>query len=755
MKKVFPLLLFLALLFFGTGSARAEMEIEARLNFDSGLEPNRWNVLAVTAVNNTEEDWQGQVEVTYYGSYLQEVFVASGSKAVATFYLPPLYRAGQFLGRRNASQAFQEDIEIALRDENNRVVKTETFRPGTRESQAIRIGVLASRADLFIRLANLMAKAEIVPLQKHHFDHFLLLEQLPLIIISDPGTLTFSAEQRESMARWVEAGGLLVLGGGRGWQNNLNLVPETLRPFAPAGAVEAAAAELNNQVFSLEEKEAAYMVTPGTASGSVLLASPRYPLLVARNHGRGKVLYSTLGLEDPPFNNAATFEAFWQYILSSHSDLLASTAESSLTIWQITDLLNYLTMGSSRKLEFSPPKIALWLLIYILLVGPATYFLLKKAKRWEWAWATIPLLALIFTGAAYGIGRSGRDTELVNYQVNLVHHYGTEAARVESFNALFIPRRGDLTLNLPYSFLAVDEGMLLAAGEEAGSKQVRLVNPPLWSLKKWYARKDMALAEGLLLEADLNGTSTVSVENNTGLSFLDSYVSIGSEWYKVGALKNGERKTTSQPAGLDFDLYSLLGRPVPGAGISYSYHFELQELAGFDPGLSFFGFIDGPLSQDQDEINTVALNLFWTREDLSRIQLPEEFNIPEGFLVPFVFRPDTSPPADPWYVPPHRRPFEGSGYFDLVFALPPGIDYSQGSYELFFRGEGSIYLSAYNYRTGQWEELGSLELPYQFRLELPRMEELVSGNRLQIRARYENYFWLEESSLIIKEGRLK
>ena len=241
---------------------------------------------------------------------------------------------------------------------------------------------------------------------------------------------------------------------------------------------------------------------------------------------------------------------------------------------------------------------------------------------------------------------------------------------MESFNALFIPRRGDLTLNLPYSFLAVDEGMLLAAGEEAGSKQVRLVNPPLWSLKKWYARKDMALAEGLLLEADLNGTSTVSVENNTGLSFLDSYVSIGSEWYKVGALKNGERKTTSQPAGLDFDLYSLLGRPVPGAGISYSYHFELQELAGFDPGLSFFGFIDGPLSQDQDEINTVALNLFWTREDLSRIQLPEEFNIPEGFLVPFVFRPDTSPPLIPGMCRPTGAPLKAADILTWFLPFP-------------------------------------------------------------------------------------
>ena len=51
-----------------------------------------------------------------------------------------------------------------------------------------------------------------------------------------------------------------------------------------------------------------------------------------------------------------------------------------------------------------------------------------------------PLLALILPGPLTASAAAG-EMELVNYQVNLVHHYGTEAARVESFNALFIPRR--------------------------------------------------------------------------------------------------------------------------------------------------------------------------------------------------------------------------------------------------------------------------------------------------------------------------
>ncbi|MBK8024645.1 MAG: hypothetical protein IPK19_25285 [Chloroflexi bacterium] len=45
-----------------------------------------------------------------------------------------------------------------------------------------------------------------------------------------------------------------------------------------------------------------------------------------------------------------------------------------------------------------------FLALYILLVGPANYFLLSRINRREWAWVTIPILILVFSALAHTLG---------------------------------------------------------------------------------------------------------------------------------------------------------------------------------------------------------------------------------------------------------------------------------------------------------------------------------------------------------------
>jgi hypothetical protein len=42
-------------------------------------------------------------------------------------------------------------------------------------------------------------------------------------------------------------------------------------------------------------------------------------------------------------------------------------------------------------------------LIYVLIVGPANYFILRRRKKLEWTWVTIPVIVLVFLGAEYGM----------------------------------------------------------------------------------------------------------------------------------------------------------------------------------------------------------------------------------------------------------------------------------------------------------------------------------------------------------------
>ena len=55
--------------------------------------------------------------------------------------------------------------------------------------------------------------------------------------------------------------------------------------------------------------------------------------------------------------------------------------------------------------------VALFILFYIVLVGPLDYFILKKVfKRLEWTWISSPILVLVVSVAAYATRLTSRAT---------------------------------------------------------------------------------------------------------------------------------------------------------------------------------------------------------------------------------------------------------------------------------------------------------------------------------------------------------
>ena len=95
--------------------------------------------------------------------------------------------------------------------------------------------------------------------------------------------------------------------------------------------------------------------------------------------------------------------------------------------------------------------VALFILVYILIVGPLDYFLLKRVfKRLELTWITFPVIVLIVSVAAYGTAYylKGDDLRInkidfVEYDLNAPQEaYGT------SWFTLFSPRIQNYTVGL-------------------------------------------------------------------------------------------------------------------------------------------------------------------------------------------------------------------------------------------------------------------------------------------------------------------
>lgn len=84
-----------------------------------------------------------------------------------------------------------------------------------------------------------------------------------------------------------------------------------------------------------------------------------------------------------------------------------SITEEKEDLWILFDNLKF----SRQKVQRNLPLYGILLFIYILLIGPVTYFGLKRLGKMEWMWVYIPVAAVVFSGLILWGNRGSKVTE--------------------------------------------------------------------------------------------------------------------------------------------------------------------------------------------------------------------------------------------------------------------------------------------------------------------------------------------------------
>ena len=102
--------------------------------------------------------------------------------------------------------------------------------------------------------------------------------------------------------------------------------------------------------------------------------------------------------------------------------------------------------------NLQPPNlimIIIYLLVYLVMLVPVNYFVLKKLDKREMAWITTPVIVLLFTTGAYGIGYATKGHRLVLNQISVVEMSSVQhAAEAVSELLIFSPSRTSYDLDL-------------------------------------------------------------------------------------------------------------------------------------------------------------------------------------------------------------------------------------------------------------------------------------------------------------------
>ncbi len=276
------------------------------------------------------------------------------------------------------------------------------------------------------------------------------LAGIDLMLFSDVDSGVLTADQRTALADWVRAGGQLVAAGGAGWQPTAAGLAELL-PLQPGAAVTVSSlAPLANwlRLDPAPLEGANLIVATGelTADARTLVAlDDGTPLLVRRFIGNGVVDYLAADPNNAPLRDWPGLPDLW-YTLETSWGSLPGWARG-VENWAQAQQAVSIIPGVDPLPDILP--LGLFLLIYVIVVGPVNYLILTRLNRREWAWLTIPLSIGLFSLVAWVVGSNLRGTEPILNRLTAVQTWpDEERAAAEGLLGLLSPRRAQYTLEV-------------------------------------------------------------------------------------------------------------------------------------------------------------------------------------------------------------------------------------------------------------------------------------------------------------------
>ena len=340
------------------------------------------------------------------------------------------------------------------------------------------------------------------------------LSGLSGIVVDQFDSAALSQAQVQALKDFVGLGGTLIEAGGPSWRRTLLSLPSELVPMRPTSTSTASLSALAE--LAGRNTDATAQVASGQVGGGkvTLAAADGQPLVIEGTYGPGRVVELTFDPFAEPFDtqvelaglawSAAISRAlsgvvggsrnvassgFGSSISSSSAGLSAAPGSWAPGFTSSSDqIFNIL----SDEPSLAPPPVGLLgglLVAYVLLAGLLNYLFLKAVGRRQLMWVSVPVIAVVFTAGAYGVGFGSRGSDFLVTEVQVQRLAPEGAVESYSFEGVYPPRKGDVTLTLQGNTLVSTAVAVGSFGDSRGDAlitlgahpQVLLSNVAVWT----------------------------------------------------------------------------------------------------------------------------------------------------------------------------------------------------------------------------------------------------------------------------------
>lgn len=389
----------------GISGFAASSNVEAEVT-GAQENPNDNTVSIGVKVKNKGSDFGGYVRV-FISDYTRDnysqtegaltydtyIAVAAGSEDVTTITFP----------RPNGMHFTDADIRLQVLDEKGKILYDHKQHSLFDESEWY-YGVLSDNPSslLYINAYNygyyINNDLEQKDLTAADMEDSATYNSIRMLVIDDYDVSALSSTAIGNIENWVRGGGTLVIGTGAATDDTFsefdqNFIDATLNSNSIypqstyytldySGTMQCADINYGNGYYNM-----------GYYSGSIQYSLPM------KYEGKGVVMLVPFALSD------STLDAnyFVSDLLSDFSSFINS--QSSVTDPNISSDFDNLFAVLQGKGTINLPLLFISMAMYIMLVGPGIYLILKAANKREKMWVFIPIIAIAFVGITYLFSR--------------------------------------------------------------------------------------------------------------------------------------------------------------------------------------------------------------------------------------------------------------------------------------------------------------------------------------------------------------
>lgn len=578
-------------------SAAATLEVKATAGVSGKAKYQSVVPLQVTVKNNGA-DFSGEMAINSSNSYeaasalVVPIDIAAGEEKTFTFYLDGL--ADYSYSDTDLFAFYEGSIEkgkkIAYKG-------TKRLQSNFLDPSSTFIYTLTDKSDrlsALLRLSTFVAQSNVEVFNINQLKDYTLpedsqgLAMANVIVVDEVAIADLTPKQQEALLKWVQDGGTLLLGAADQINATAGVFKEYL-PLSLSQEMTAISAEALTKLSGggiFTQPISVYSAT--SSEGSLPVLTENNEVLAAKKKvGSGEVIQTTFSLGDQPLASMDGYGALLAKVINIQSiSQQGMMRQGQSPLDQISyELRNINELFPSFEVSVSYMLIVI--ILYILIIGPILYFVLKKADKREHAWWIIPSISVVLSIVLFIVGAKDR---IVQPQVQQSAFY--KVNEDNSVNGYYVEsiltnRSGDFVVNADQNTTAValrnynnftgTMGPLHESSyikENASGSTLTLRDLSYWSVQSFGGKTSAQNIGKMDIDITLkNEKLTGTVKNNFPFALKDVTLISGVKEVKLGDIEangilqvNKELKTT------------VLQKPSIFNNYNYSYPSKKDEV---------------------------------------------------------------------------------------------------------------------------------------------------------------------------------